>query len=131
MGGRRARSCGDPEVDGMSVGTKNVGILLFPDVEELDAVGPWEVLSYWTHTFPQDGFAVVCLSQWGEPIRCAHGLTVHPQFSYADAPPLHVLLYRGGIGTLSQLTDEAQLAWCASSGGTCRCWPACAPVRWS
>lgn len=95
----------------MSVGTKNVGILLFPDVEELDAVGPWEVLSYWTHTFPQDGFAVVCLSQGGEPVRCAHGLTVHPQFSYADVPPLHVLLYPGGIGTRPQLTDEAQLDW--------------------
>ncbi len=28
--------------------TKSIGILLFESVEELDAVGPWEVLSYWT-----------------------------------------------------------------------------------
>ena len=27
---------------------KHIGILLFSDVEELDAIGPWEVLSYWT-----------------------------------------------------------------------------------
>ena len=27
---------------------KDIGILLFNDVEELDAIGPWEVLSYWT-----------------------------------------------------------------------------------
>jgi hypothetical protein len=26
----------------------HLGLLLFDDVEELDAMGPWEVLSYWT-----------------------------------------------------------------------------------
>jgi putative intracellular protease/amidase len=31
--------------------------------------------------------------------------------SYADAPPLHVLLYAGGRGTRAQLNDEAQLDW--------------------
>jgi hypothetical protein len=28
------------------------------DVEELDAVGPWEVLAHWTQHVPQDGWAV-------------------------------------------------------------------------
>jgi transcriptional regulator GlxA family with amidase domain len=95
----------------MSTGTRNVGIVLFPDVEELDAIGPWEVLSYWAHEFPQDAFSVLCLSRGGGPVRCAHGLTVHSQFSYADAPPLDVLLYPGGIGTRPLLTDEAELDW--------------------
>jgi hypothetical protein len=40
---------------------KQIGIVLFPDVEELDAIGPWEVLSYWTRNLPQDGYAVSCL----------------------------------------------------------------------
>ena len=37
---------------------KHIGILLFKDVEELDAIGPWEVLSFWTRNHPEDGFAV-------------------------------------------------------------------------
>ncbi len=49
--------------------TRNIGILLFDDVEELDAVGPWEVLAYWTLTFPEDGYAVSMLSRDGKPRR--------------------------------------------------------------
>jgi putative intracellular protease/amidase len=34
--------------------TKNIGIVLFPDVEELDAIGPWEVLAVWDfRVFPR------------------------------------------------------------------------------
>src|SRR5580704_12054719 len=67
---------------------KHIGILLFPDVEELDAVGPWEVLSYWTRNHPEDGFAVTTLSQFGGLIECAKGLSIKAHCSYADAPPL-------------------------------------------
>ena len=31
--------------------------------------------------------------------------------SYADAPPLEVLVYPGGTGTRAQLEDESQLNW--------------------
>ncbi len=34
---------------------RHIGILVFDDVEELDAVGPWEVLSNWTLHHPEDG----------------------------------------------------------------------------
>jgi hypothetical protein len=33
---------GHKEGDGM-----NFGILVFPNVEELDFIGPWEILSMW------------------------------------------------------------------------------------
>ena len=95
----------------MAANTKHIGILLFPDVEELDAIGPWEVLSYWSRTFPEDGYAVSCLSRSGGLVECAKGLVVQAHYSYADAPPLEVLLYPGGQGTRPQLHDDAQLDW--------------------
>jgi transcriptional regulator GlxA family with amidase domain len=95
----------------MAPTVKNIGIALFPDVEELDAVGPWEVLSFWTRTYPQDGYAVSCMSRSGGLVPCAKGLTVQAHYSFADAPPLEVLLYPGGRGTRPQLTDERQLDW--------------------
>ena len=52
---------------------KQIGILLFTDVEELEAIGPWEVLSYWSRNFPEDGYAVSCLSRPGGLVRCAKG----------------------------------------------------------
>lgn len=90
---------------------RHIGILLFPDVEELDAIGPWEVLSNWVQTYPEDGYRVSCLSQHGGLVRCAKGLTVQADHSYADVPPLEVLIYPGGRGTRPQLQDEAQLDW--------------------
>jgi transcriptional regulator GlxA family with amidase domain len=93
---------------------KHIGISLFTDVEELDAIGPWEVLSYWTRSFPEDGYAVSCLSASGGLVRCAKGLVVRADHSYADAPPFEVLVYPGGQGTRAQLHDDAQLDWVRS-----------------
>jgi transcriptional regulator GlxA family with amidase domain len=90
---------------------KHIGILLFNDVEELDAIGPWEVLSYWTQSHPEDGFAVSCLSKAGGLVQCSKGLVVQAHHSYADTPPLEVLVYPGGRGTRAQLEDESQLNW--------------------
>ena len=90
---------------------KHIGIVLFADAEELDAIGPWEVLSAWTRYFPEDGYAVSCLSRSGGLVQCAQGLVVQAQHSFADAPALEVLLYPGGQGTRRQLHDDAQLEW--------------------
>ena len=90
---------------------KHIGILLFDGAEELDAIGPWEVLSYWVRTHPEDGYSVSCLSKSGGPVRCAKGLIVQAEHSYTNVPPLEVLVYPGGEGTRPQLRDEAQLDW--------------------
>jgi transcriptional regulator GlxA family with amidase domain len=90
---------------------KHIGILLFDDVEELDAIGPWEVLSYWNRNHPEDGFAVSSFSKEGGLVHCSKGLAVQAHHSYADAPPFEVLVYPGGKGTRSQLEDESQLNW--------------------
>ncbi len=80
-----------------SVEPKHIGILLFDKVEELDAVGPWEVLSWWTQKHPDDGYDVFCLSAHGGLVHCAKGLVIQTNHSYATAPPLEVLIYPGGM----------------------------------
>jgi transcriptional regulator GlxA family with amidase domain len=90
---------------------KHIGILLFTEVEELDAIGPWEVLAHWTKHFPDDGYDVLCLSKNGGQVQCAKGLGVQAQFSYSTAPPLEVLIYPGGWGTRAHLQDSEQLDW--------------------
>jgi transcriptional regulator GlxA family with amidase domain len=91
--------------------TRHIGILLFPDVEELDAVGPWEVLAFWTRHFPDDGYSVRCLSRDGAPVRAAKGLGIEAHDSFDDAPPLEVLIHPGGQGTRPQLEDARHLDW--------------------
>src|ERR671933_3051634 len=61
-----------------SAAARQIGISLFDGVEELDAVGPWEVLAHWTQQYPQDGWAVSCLSRDGRPVTAAKGLVPTP-----------------------------------------------------
>ena len=94
-----------------STSVKHIGVLLFDDVEELDAVGPWEVLANWTLRFPGDGWMVACVSRDGRPVRAAKGLVLGPHHSFADVPPLDVLIHPGGQGTRPLMRDAEHLAW--------------------
>jgi transcriptional regulator GlxA family with amidase domain len=91
--------------------TRHIGILLFDGVEELDAVGPWEVLSYWTRSHPEDGWRVCLLSRDGGAVDCAKGMVIGAHHAIADAPALDVLLHPGGRGTRTLMRDEAHLDW--------------------
>ncbi|MGH9121080.1 MAG: DJ-1/PfpI family protein [Acidimicrobiales bacterium] len=90
---------------------RQIGILLFDGLEELDALGPWEVLSYWCRTHPEDGWAVSCVSRHGGMVDCAKGLRVESHYSFEDAPQWDVLLHPGGQGVRPLLTDAAHLEW--------------------
>lgn len=95
----------------MAATPKHIGILLFDDVEELDAVGPWEVFSHWTRNYPEDGWAACLLSRDGASVTAAKGMVIGAQYSLADAPALDVLVHPGGHGTRRLMCDDAHLAW--------------------
>ena len=97
---------------------KHVGILLFDDVEELDAVGPWEVLAAWTTFFPDDGWAVSCMSKTGDAVTAAKGLSLGAHHAIGDAPTLDVLLHPGGQGTRPMLRDDEHLDWIRTQRAT-------------
>lgn len=80
------------------------GILIFPDVEELDFIGPWEIVGTWS-TFaagPEERFIV---AQSREPVMCAKGLSVNPDMSFEQCPPLDFLLVPGGQGTRQEVNN--------------------------
>jgi transcriptional regulator GlxA family with amidase domain len=91
--------------------TTRIGISLFPGAEELDWAGPWEVLSFWALTWPDDDVEVFTVAQAPGEIRCAKGLRVLPDHTWDTAPPIDVLVYPGGQGTRPQLGDETVRAW--------------------
>jgi transcriptional regulator GlxA family with amidase domain len=83
-----------------------IGIALFEDAEELDFAGPWEVLAAWSRQWPDDGVEVFTVAERLEPVRCAKGLRVLPDVTWATAGHIDVLVYPGGMGTRPQLGDE-------------------------
>lgn len=90
---------------------RHIGIMLFDEMEELDAVGPWEVLAWWTQHFPDDLYAVTTFSADGAPVTCEKGLVINAHHSRASVPALQVLVHPGGEGTHAMLNDGAHLEW--------------------
>ena len=86
--------------------TRTFGILLFPDAEELDFVGPWEVFTMFGKYFDKDWQALL-VAQTREPVRAAKGMLFTPDRSFDDCPPLDVLLVPGGEGTRREVDNEA------------------------
>ena len=91
---------------------KTIGILLFEGVEELDAVGPYEVLAAWTRIRPDDGWRTITAGvAGGGPVRGAKGLVMTPDVSLDAAGHIDLLLYPGGQGTVRLMADERHLEW--------------------
>jgi transcriptional regulator GlxA family with amidase domain len=88
-----------------------IGIFLFDVMEEIDAIGPWEVFAWWTTHFPEDGWAATTFSATGAPVRCEKTLVVTPHHSFESVPALDVLVHPGGDGVDSMLNDDAHLDW--------------------
>ena len=90
---------------------RRIGILLFDMVEEIDAIGPWEVLAWWTHAYPEDGWEATTFSADGQPVTGDNTLVVHPHHSIESVPALDVLVHPGGDGHIAMLGNEAHLGW--------------------
>ena len=90
---------------------RQIGIFVFDGVEELDVVGPWEVLSAWTQQHPEDGWDAFCLSPDGAPVVGAKTLVLGAHHSIDDAPAVDVLIHPGGPGTRPMLRDQTHLDW--------------------
>lgn len=97
---------------------RHIGLLLFDGVEELDAVGPWEVLAYWTREHPEDGWTISCLSAGGKDVLGAKNLRLGAHHALDDAPALDVLIHPGGFGTRRLLRDPGHLEWIRAQRAT-------------
>ena len=86
-----------------------IGIILFDDAEELDFAGPWEVFT--SAAMLKGGGRVITIAETDRPVRCAKGMRVLPDHTFADAPPLDVLLVPGGIGTRREEDNPAMLEY--------------------
>ena len=86
-----------------------IAVALFEDAEELDFAGPWEVLAAWANQWPDDGVKVFTVAATTEPVRCAKGMRVVPDHTWASAPAIDVLVYPGGRGSRRELADEQVL----------------------
>jgi transcriptional regulator GlxA family with amidase domain len=97
----------------------NFGILIFNQVEELDFVGPWEMLSMWSRIAggPEQRLIV---AQTRDPVTCAKDMSVNPHASFADCPPLDYLLIPGGQGTRQEVSNPVLVDFVKRQAKSCK-----------
>ena len=69
------------------------------------------MLAAWGRYFPDDDVQVCTLAPGDGPVTCAKGARVLADHTWADHPPLDVLVYPGGEGTRRQLGDREVRRW--------------------
>ena len=97
----------------------NFGFLLFDDLEELDLVGPWEIISMWRKHFggPAD---CLMIAEKDNPIKCYNGMMITPHKTFADAPALDYLLVPGGRGTRKEVENKSLIEFVTRQAESCR-----------
>jgi transcriptional regulator GlxA family with amidase domain len=93
-----------------------IGILLFEGVEELDFVGPWEVLGLAT----EGDDRIFTVADRANPVRANLGLRVLPDYTFESVPDLNVLVVPGGRGTRRVVAEDKTVAWIRGIAADCR-----------
>src|SRR5262245_11274843 len=90
---------------------RNLGILIFPDVELLDFCGPYEVVSVANRFITAGAFRVFTIAENAGPVVSHNGLGVHPHHLLSNCPRPDILLVPGGRGTRALLTNSLLIDW--------------------
>lgn len=87
----------------------NIGAIIFPQLDQLDFTGPFEVLS----RVPNSSFHIL----WKEktPVGDVRGLILTPEKTFEEAPQLDVLVVPGGHGQEALMDDETVLSFIRKS----------------
>jgi cyclohexyl-isocyanide hydratase len=91
-----------------------IGMLLYPDLTQLDLTGPAQVLSR------APGVRMHYLWKTIEPIPSDAGFALMPTTTFADCPQLDLICVPGGAGQMALMKDEETLGFLRRQGETAK-----------
>ena len=80
-----------------------IGLLLFPNLTQLDMTGPYEVFT----KFPESDVHLVWKAL--DPVKAGGGMALLPSMTFEDCPQLDLICVPGGAGMNALLNDEETL----------------------
>ncbi|WP_160109288.1 isonitrile hydratase [Pseudomonas izuensis] len=94
--------------------TLQIGFLLFPQVQQLDLTGPYDVLA----SLPDVKVHLI----WKDlmPVTASTGLMLKPTTTFDDCPALDVICVPGGSGVGPLMEDDQTLAFLREQAATAR-----------
>ena len=97
--------------------TKTIGIVLFKDFEDLDAIGPKEALTMMAKGSGGE-WRVVLVSEDGQPVESFLNTRYIVDHSYDNCPRLDVVLIPGGMGTRAEMDNPKHIAFVQKHGAS-------------
>lgn len=94
------------------------GFLIYPGVEELDLVGPWEMATMWRSY--AGGPECLTISETGGPTACAKGLKIAADVDFSGCPPLDYLLVPGGFAAFDEMRNDRLVDFVRAQARSCR-----------
>ncbi len=91
-----------------------IGILIYPNVTQLDATGPAQVLAR------VPGATLHMIWKTRDPIPTDAGFSIVPNTTFADCPKLDVICVPGGGGQVALMTDPETLDFLRKQAATAR-----------
>lgn len=91
-----------------------IGILIYPNVTQLDATGPAQVLAR------VPGATLHMIWKTRDPIPTDAGFSIVPNTTFADCPKLDVICVPGGGGQVALMTDPETLDFLRKQAETAR-----------
>ena len=82
---------------------RQIGMLIFPRLTQLDMTGPYEVLARLPNT------KVHLVAHTMAPVKTDRGMEIVPTLTFADCPPLDVIMVPGGPGQQDLMEDQVAL----------------------
>ena len=96
------------------------GFLTVDGIYGTELTAPYDVFQH-TAYHTDRGIEVFTVSPDGQPVTTAEGLRILPQYSFANAPQIDILVVPSGRGSMDRdLQNQALIDWVRQAGGQAR-----------
>lgn len=97
----------------------NFGFLLFDGFEDLDFIGPWEIIGHWSQHYQGPQQRLVISEKAGHVVS-AKGLRVVSDYNFSQSPALDYLLIPGGQGTRTEVYNSQLIQYIQQQAKHCQ-----------
>lgn len=105
-----------PPAPGAALPLRTIGFLVLPGVFNSELMAPYDVLDHVRFRVKEPP-RVFTVAKKAGPLKTFEGLTLVPHHSFADAPPIDLLVVPSAEHNMdSDLADEALIAWVRETG---------------
>lgn len=95
------------------------GIVIYENVQPMDVIGPWEVLSFWKNILHAP-ITLYLISENGSYVHCANNIVLKAHLDFTNAPQLDYLIVPGGEGRRVQVNNEKYLSFIKNQAKTAK-----------